>query len=113
MGQMVRVYNKGTKPIVWDRSARTGTQVIHPGKYDIFSKEKAKEILSKFEKQGACTEEQFKKELREKKLDELKKRAESLDIKIPEKVSIEMLESLIDKKTEELRKEKEKRRNEI
>ena len=53
---MVKVYNKGTKPIVWERSHR-GTMVIHPGKSDLFGKDKAEEVMKKFA--NAVSEKEF------------------------------------------------------
>ena len=53
---IVKVYNKGKKPLVWERSHR-GTFVIHPGKHDVFSKEKAEEIMKKFP--NAVSEKEF------------------------------------------------------
>lgn len=55
---MVKVYNKGQKPIVWERSHK-GTLVIHPGKFDLFGKDKAEEIIKKFP--NAVTEADYKK----------------------------------------------------
>ena len=52
----VKVYNKGDRPIVWKRG-RNGVEAIHPNKYDLFSKEKADEIVKKFE--DACYEADF------------------------------------------------------
>lgn len=54
---MVKVYNKGTRPIVWNKSRTAGKQVLHPGKYDLFSEVKSKEIISKFE--NAISEEDW------------------------------------------------------
>ena len=48
MKKLIKVFNKGKKPIVWSRST-LGIEVIHPGKYDLFSKEKADEIVKKFD----------------------------------------------------------------
>lgn len=58
MSQMVRVYNKGTRPLTWHRNRKDGSYVIHPGKFDVFHQDKAKEILGKYK--DACTEEEFK-----------------------------------------------------
>lgn len=63
MSKPVRVYNKGTRPIVWKRN-RTGTETIHPNKFDIFSAEKAEEIIKKFD--NACSESEFKKVVAER-----------------------------------------------
>lgn len=60
---MVKVYNKGVRPIVWKRDLK-GTEAIHPKKFDVFSKEKAEEIIKKFE--DAVSESDYKK-LTEKK----------------------------------------------
>lgn len=44
----VKVYNKGLKPIVWKRGLK-GIEAIHPRKYSLFGKEKAEEIIKKFD----------------------------------------------------------------
>ena len=44
----MKVYNKGTRPIVWYRS-RKGVKAIHPRKFDIFGKTQAEEIIKKFD----------------------------------------------------------------
>lgn len=67
---MVKVYNKGDRPIVFKRT-RSGREVIHPGKYDLFSNEKAEEIMNKFP--NAISEEEFLKLQEEKKPAEGKK----------------------------------------
>lgn len=56
--ELVKVYNKGKRPIVWRRT-RMGAYVIHPGKYDLFGKEKAREIINSFE--NAVSEEDYKR----------------------------------------------------
>lgn len=48
MSGMVKVYNKGIRPIVW-KSTLKGREAIHPGKYDVFSKEFADQIIEKFD----------------------------------------------------------------
>lgn len=58
MSKPVKVYNKGTRPIVFERN-RTVAKAIHPGKYVIFEPEVASGIVEKFE--NACTEEEFEK----------------------------------------------------
>lgn len=65
-----KVYNIGIKPIVWRRTFK-GTEVIHPGKSDIFSHQKAKEIIKKFP--DAVSEEDYKKIQDEKKKEAVKK----------------------------------------
>jgi hypothetical protein len=49
MSGMVKVFNKGTRPIVWRSTPHRGREVIHPGKYDVFGAEKAAEIIRKFD----------------------------------------------------------------
>lgn len=75
MSKPVRVYNKGTRPIIWKRS-RTETEAIHPNKFDIFSADKAEEIIKKFD--NACSESEFKKIVseREKKAAAASKQSE-------------------------------------
>ena len=68
--KMVKVFNAGVRPIVWERHPIRGVSVIHPGKSDLFSEVKAKEILDKFT--DAVTEKEFKalkepKEVKKKK----------------------------------------------
>ena len=60
---MIKVYNKGVRPIVWERSLK-GTFAIHPFKFDVFSDKKAKEIIEKFE--DAVTEADYKSYTEEK-----------------------------------------------
>ena len=55
---MIKVFNKGVKPIVWKRGLK-GTEAIHPRKFDVFSPEKAKELIAKFD--DAVSEEEYKK----------------------------------------------------
>ena len=74
MAKPVKVYNKGTRPIVWKRS-RKGTEAIHPNKFDIFSPEKADEIIKKFD--DACSESEFKKVVEVRKADAKKAAKES------------------------------------
>lgn len=71
---MVKVYNKGTRPIVWKRD-RMGVEAIHPGKSDLFSKEKAEVIIKKFE--DACSESDYKKIEEERKVEAIKAAKES------------------------------------
>jgi len=47
MSTLVKVYNKGTRPIVWLRSRRN-VKAIHPGKFDVFGKVLADEIIRDF-----------------------------------------------------------------
>lgn len=63
MSEPVKVYNKGTRPIVWKRD-RKGVEAIHPNKCDLFSKEKAAEIINKFD--DACSESDYKKVVKER-----------------------------------------------
>jgi len=72
MSKPVRVYNKGKRPIVWQRTFR-GTEVIHPNKFDLFSKEIAEGIIKKFD--DACSEKDFK-EIEDKRKAEAKKATE-------------------------------------
>jgi len=58
MPSLKRVYNKGTRPIVWDRT-RKGVKAIHPGKFDIFGEKQADEIIKKFP--DAVSEKDYKK----------------------------------------------------
>lgn len=58
MSILMKVYNKGTRPIVWYRS-RKGVKAIHPGKCDIFGKKQAEEIIKKFD--DAVSEGDYKK----------------------------------------------------
>lgn len=57
MNGAVKVYNKGTRPIVWRRTVYKGADVIHPGKFDLFGKEKAAEIVARFK--DAVYEKEF------------------------------------------------------
>ena len=70
MSDPVKVYNKGTRPIVWKRD-RKGSEAIHPNKFDIFHKEKAEEIIRKFD--DACSESDYKKVVKDR--EEAAKRA--------------------------------------
>lgn len=74
MAKPVKVYNKGTRPIVWRRN-RKGTETIHPNKFDIFSEEKADEIIKKFD--NACSESEFKKVVEARKAEAKKAGKES------------------------------------
>jgi len=58
MSILKKVYNKGTRPIVWYRS-RKGVKAIHPGKFDIFGVKQAEEIIKKFS--DAVSEADYKK----------------------------------------------------
>jgi len=74
MGEAVKVYNKGSRPIVWKRD-RNGTEAIHPNKFDVFSDKKAKEIIEKFD--DACSESEYKKVVETRKADAKKASKES------------------------------------
>ena len=54
----VKVYNKGKRPIVWKSTLR-GREAIHPGKFELFGAELAKQIIDKFD--DAVSEADFKK----------------------------------------------------
>ncbi len=58
MSILMKVYNKGKRPIVWYRS-RKGVKAIHPGKFDIFGKKQAEEIIKKYD--DAISEADYKK----------------------------------------------------
>ena len=58
MSILMKVYNKGIRPIVWNRT-RKGVKVIHPGKFDVFGKEHAEAIIKKFP--DAVSEADYKK----------------------------------------------------
>lgn len=58
MPKPVKVFNKGTRPVVFKRD-RKGVEAIHPGKFFLFDPENAKSIIDKFE--DACSEEEYKK----------------------------------------------------
>lgn len=82
MSKPVKVFNKGTRPVVFKRD-RTGVDAIHPGKFLTFDPEKAKVIIGKFK--DACSGEDYEKHLKEvakKQADDQKKAA----IKATEKV---------------------------
>lgn len=53
-----KVYNKGKRPIVFERS-RSGVKVIHPGKYEELFHLQAEEVINKFP--DAVSESEFKK----------------------------------------------------
>ncbi len=76
MSKPVKVYNKGTRPVVFKRD-RTGTDAIHPGKFLTFNSKKAKVIIDKFK--DACSEKDYEKHLEEvaKKQADIKKKAAS------------------------------------
>lgn len=60
MSKPVKVYNKGTRPVVFKRD-RTGVDAIHPGKFLTFNAKIAAAVINKFE--DACSEEDYKKHL--------------------------------------------------
>ena len=76
MSKPVKVYNKGTRPVVFKRD-RNGVDAIHPGKFLTFDPDRAKAIIEKFE--DACTGEDHEKHLEEvaKKQADIKKKATS------------------------------------
>ena len=76
MSKPVKVYNKGTRPIVFKRDL-TGTDAIHPRKFSLFIPEVAEFVLEKFE--DACSEEDYKKilEAESKKKEEARKKSEA------------------------------------
>lgn len=76
MSKPVKVYNKGTRPVVFKRD-RTGVDAIHPGKFLTFNAKIAKAVINKFE--DACTKEDYEKHLEKvaKKQADIKKEAES------------------------------------
>lgn len=64
---MIKVYNKGVKPIVWKRDLR-GTEAIHPRKFGYFGEKEGKDIIGKFP--DAVSEADYKKlKVPEKKSD--------------------------------------------
>jgi len=58
MSVLKKVYNKGTRPIVWNRT-RKGVKAIHPGKFDVFGTEQAEAMIKKFP--DAVSEADYKK----------------------------------------------------
>lgn len=74
MSKPVKVYNKGTRPVVFKRD-RTGTDAIHPGKFLTFNAKIAAAVIGKFK--DACTKEDYEKHLKEvaKKQADVKKEA--------------------------------------
>lgn len=76
MSKLVKVYNKGIKPVVFKRDL-TGVDAIHPGKFMTFEAEKAAGIIK--DHKDACSEEDFKKHQEEvkKAAAEAKKKAEA------------------------------------
>ena len=58
MSKQIRVYNKGIRPIVYNRERGT-VEAIHPNKFLVFSEETATAIIEKFS--DACTQEDFEK----------------------------------------------------
>lgn len=95
---MVKVYNKGVKPIVWKRDLK-GTEAIHPRKFDLFSDKKAKELIEKFT--DAVSEEDYKKHVDEQNKkatrDSLELMAENYKIKFTEKTTNDDLKTAIEK----------------
>ena len=61
---MVKVYNKGIKPIVFLRNYK-GAFVIQPGKFETFPSDKAKEIIDRYP--DAVDEKTFFGQTEEKK----------------------------------------------
>ncbi len=76
MSKPEKVYNKGTRPIVFKHDL-TGTDAIQPGKFLTFEKDKADALIKKHE--TACSEVDYEKHLQEvaKKQAEITKKAES------------------------------------
>lgn len=68
---MPKVFNKGKKPIVYNRSF-DGQQCIHPGKGLTFGQDEAKKIIDKFS--AAVSEDDYKKHLAD--IEDQKKEAE-------------------------------------
>ena len=62
MPKPVKVYNKGTRPVVFKRD-RTGVDAIHPGKFLTFNAKLAEAIIAKYE--NACSEVDYEKHLEE------------------------------------------------
>lgn len=75
MSKPEKVYNKGTRPIVFKHDL-TGTDAIQPGKFIPFEKDKATALIKKHE--NACSEVDYEKRLKEvaEKQAEIKKKAE-------------------------------------
>mgnify|MGYP000689746280 CR=1 FL=1 len=59
---MPKVFNKGKKPIIYNRTF-DGHQCIHPGKGLTFGTDEAKKIIDKFP--AAVSEDDYKKHLAE------------------------------------------------
>ena len=76
MSKPVKVYNKGTRPVVFKRD-RTGVDAIHPGKFLLFDSKKAEEVIKNFK--DACSESDYEKHCKEvaKKQADIKEKAES------------------------------------
>ncbi len=74
MSKPVKVYNRGTRPIVFKRD-RTGVDAIQPQKFLMFGPEKAKVTIEEFK--DACSEVDYEKHLKEvaKKQADIKKEA--------------------------------------
>lgn len=77
MSGLVKVYNKGIRPIVW-KSTLKGREAIHPGKYDVFSKELADQIISKFS--DAVSEADFNKSRKPEKPERVQEQKPERDI---------------------------------
>lgn len=58
----VKVYNKGTRPVVYKRD-RTGIDAIHPRKFKTFAPSFSDAIIDMFE--DACSEKDYEKHLEE------------------------------------------------
>lgn len=61
----MKVYNKGTKPIVYKRSF-DGVQAIHPKKYLTFGEDEGKKLIKKFE--NAVDEKEWESLQKKKKV---------------------------------------------
>lgn len=73
MSKSVKVYNKGTRPVVFKRD-RTRVDAIHPGKFKTFNAKTALGIIDKFK--DACSRvdyEEHLKEVAKKQKDDQKK----------------------------------------
>ena len=76
MSMLTKVYNKGIRPIVYLRTLR-GVKCIHPGKFDLFSKIRADEIIKKFP--DACSGKDWNTvlETRKREAEEARKKAKA------------------------------------
>lgn len=75
MSKPVKVFNKGTRPVVFKRG-RMGVDAIHPRKFKTFNGKVAKGIIEKYK--HACSEGDYKKhldELAKKQAEDQKKAA--------------------------------------